>query len=220
MMYNALMENTIAKFETGPFAVNTWVMPLDRKSTVIVDPGGICAELLEYLRQSDAAHLEIMLTHGHFDHIAGLPALIKEYPDYRLWIHEADAPYLGTQAKTYHLKSFTPLGAQYIVESLHDPLPAPTDFFADSETVNGFTILHTPGHTQGSVCLWNKASDILFSGDTLFYGSRGRTDLFDGNEANIQESLHKLFASLPCETKVYPGHGLTTSIGFEKQYQQ
>ena len=213
------MEHTITKFETGPFAVNTWVMPLDRESLAIVDPGGVSTELLDYLRESNVVHLEIMLTHGHFDHIAGLPALINEYPDYRLWIHEADAPYLGAQAKAYHLKSFAPLGAQYIVESLREPLPDPSDFFTDSEIINGFTVLHTPGHTPGSVCLWNKALGILFSGDTLFYGSRGRTDLLGGDEADIQKSLHKLFASLPGETKVYPGHGLTTSVGFEKQYQ-
>lgn len=214
------MEYSIEKFETGYLMVNTWVFPLNEESVAVIDPGGINNEVLQYLEKLSPKHLEIMLTHGHFDHVGGLPPLVKKYPDYRLWIHEADAAYLGAAAKTTHLKSFGPLQVEKLIEPLDTaPLPEPTDFFKEGDAVNGFTVLHTPGHTHGSVCLWNKEATILFSGDTLFYGSRGRTDLLDGDEAQMYRSLKRLFSELPENTLVCPGHGSTTSIGFEKKFQ-
>jgi len=107
-----------------------------------------------------------------------------------------------------------------LIEPLEkNPLPEPTDFYKEGDNVNGFTVLYTPGHTQGSICLWNKEAGILFSGDTLFYGSRGRTDLLGGNEMQIRQSLRRLFTELPEHTHVYPGHGSNTTIEFEKKYQ-
>jgi len=109
---------------------------------------------------------------------------------------------------------------QKLIEPLEKhPLPDPTDFYKEGDNVNGFTVLYTPGHTQGSICLWSKEAGILFSGDTLFYGSRGRTDLLGGNEMQICQSLKRLFTELPGSTQVYPGHGSNTTIEFEKKYQ-
>ena len=214
------MEYSIEKFETGYLMVNTWVFPLSPSSTAVIDPGGFSSELAQYLQQHNTQHLEIMLTHGHFDHVGGLSELVTHYPDYRLWIHEADAAYLGADAKKTHAECFGPLRVQKILDPLdHMPLPAATDYYTEGDKVNGFTVLHTPGHTQGSICLWNADAGILFSGDTLFYGSRGRTDLLGGNEEQIYQSLRRLFTVLPADTKVYPGHGSETSIGFEKQFQ-
>ena len=84
----------------------------------------------------------------------------------------------------------------------------------------GFSVqmLHTPGHTPGSCCYYLKDEGILFSGDTLFYGSVGRTDFPGGSTAQIVESLHRLTDSLPEETEVYPGHDISTTIGYEKRY--
>ena len=212
--------SSIDKFETGYLMVNTWVFPLSEKSVAVIDPGGLSPELSQYLDKLHPTHLEIMLTHGHFDHVGGLPALISKYPDYRLWIHEKDAAYLGTAGTETHLKSFKPLHAEKLIEPLEkNPLPEPTDFYKEGDSVNDFTVLHTPGHTQGSICLWNKDAGVLFSGDTLFYGSRGRTDLLGGNEMQICQSLKRLFTELPENTHVYPGHGSNTTIEFEKKYQ-
>lgn len=213
------MNYDIKQFETGPFLVNTWVMPLNSKSAVVIDPGGAEAALIDYLAELGISRLEIMLTHGHFDHVGGIPALMRSYPGSRLWIHEADAGYLGACAKEVHLKTLTPLRAQRLLDSFPPALPDATDFFADGSEVNGFTVLHTPGHTKGSVCLWHKAAGVVFSGDTLFYGSRGRTDLPGGDETQIRISLQQLFDKLPGETAVYPGHGSRTSVGFEKKFQ-
>lgn len=214
------MKCSIEKFETGYLMVNTWVFPLSEDTTAIIDPGGVSPELLQFLAKLNPHRLEIMLTHGHFDHVGGLPTLVRKYPDYRLWVHHNDVAYLGHAAKETHLKSFGPLRVTKLIEPLEaDPLPEPTDFYKEGDRVNGFMVLHTPGHTGGSICLWSKENNILFSGDTLFYGSRGRTDLLDGNELQIRQSLKRLFNELPGNTLVYPGHGSETSIEFEKKYQ-
>jgi len=81
--------------------------------------------------------------------------------------------------------------------------------------VNGFKVLYTPGHTEGSVCFWNEEAKVLFSGDTLFYRSHGRTDLLGGDDQKMKASLKSLL-NLPDDTTVYPGHGSNTSIGAER----
>lgn len=95
-------------------------------------------------------------------------------------------------------------------------------FLSDLEVFEaaGFSvqIIHTPGHTEGSCCYYIEEENILFSGDTLFYGSVGRTDLPGGSMGEIVRSLHKLVDSLPEETEVYPGHDTSTTIGYEKRY--
>ena len=106
------MEYSIEKFETGYLMVNTWVFPLSEKSVAVIDPGGLSPELSQYLDKLHPTHLEIMLTHGHFDHVGGLPALVRKYSDYRLWIHEKDAAYLGAAGTETHFKSFAPLHVQ------------------------------------------------------------------------------------------------------------
>ena len=157
------MEYSIEKFETGYLMVNTWVFPLSEKSVAVIDPGGLRPELSQYLDKLHPTHLEIMLTHGHFDHVGGLPALVRKYSDYRLWIHEKDAAYLGAAGTETHFKSFAPLHVQKLIEPLEKhPLPDPTDFYKEGDNVNGFIVLYTPGHTQGSICLWSKEAGILF----------------------------------------------------------
>ena len=217
--YTTPMKYDIRKFITGPFWVNTWAVCKEERSITIIDPGGTTDELMNYLSEKRTEHITIILTHGHFDHIAGVPALISHYPSYQLLIHAADLKYIGHTMKEHHLKSFTPLRAQSLIETFNAVMPEATETLTEDKKVDDFLVLHTPGHTNGSVSLWDPDEKILFSGDTLFYHSRGRTDLLDGDETTIQQSLKKLFTLVPDETNVYTGHGTNTSIGAEKAYQ-
>ncbi|MGP1576547.1 MAG: MBL fold metallo-hydrolase [Treponema sp.] len=213
------MKYEIRKFITGPFWVNTWTICREQKNVVIIDPGGTTDELMHYLAEKGTEHITIMLTHGHFDHIAGIPSLIDHYPNYQLLIHSADSEYIGARLKEKHIKSFAPLRAQALIESFHGVIPDATELLSEDKKVGNFSVIHTPGHTNGSISLWDPDEKILFSGDTLFYHAWGRTDLLDGNEMLIHQSLKKLFSTLPDETTVYTGHGTNTSIGAEKYFQ-
>ncbi len=205
----------ITEIYTGPLFVKTWAMPLNEKTVLLVDPGGTDKDLIDYLNAKKPERLEIMLTHGHFDHVGGIPELFLKYPESSIWIHPADAHYLGASAKESHIACFKPIRAERYITALKYDFPDPTGFLNDGDVVNGFTVIHTPGHTEGSVCFWKKDEGFAFVGDTLFFRSYGRTDLIGGSEEKMRTSLKKLM-TLPDETVAYPGHGSNTTIGAER----
>ena len=150
-----------------------------------------------------------MLTHGHFDHIMAAQAVKEKY----------NIPIYACRQEEEMLRE------PEINMTAHcgrDCSIAPDVFLEDLDVVKiaGFSVqmIHTPGHTKGSCCYYLKDEAVLFSGDTVFYGSVGRTDFPGGSTAQIVQSLHKLVDSLPEETEVFPGHDVSTSIGYEKRY--
>ncbi|MEL3908151.1 MAG: MBL fold metallo-hydrolase [Treponemataceae bacterium] len=205
---------------TGKLFVKTYCFMLQDNIVAVVDPGGTDEELLDHLKELNAKSLSIMLTHGHFDHLGGVAGLLKIYPESKIYIHKADANYLGETAKAEHLKCFAQIRAERYINQYEEEykyFPAPTDIINDGDIVNGFQVIHTPGHTPGSVCFYHSDKKILFSGDTLFYHSHGRTDLYGGNDNDIAKSLKKLLTTLPPETSVYTGHGSNTTIEKEQK---
>ena len=108
----------ITEIYTGPLFVKTWAFPLDKKTVLLVDPGGTDEELMEYLKNKNAERLEIMLTHGHFDHVGGVPELMLKYPGSSLWIHHADAGYLGKNGKEKHIACFSQIRAERYIKAL------------------------------------------------------------------------------------------------------
>jgi len=165
--------------------------------TAVVDPGDDGERLAQTLRTMGLSVEYIFLTHGHYDHVGGVKAL-HDATGAPVYLHEADLKLPGTIT--------------------HGPLTY-TDTYADGDTLVlggiSFTVLHTPGHTPGSVCLL-AGEDVLFSGDTLFAGSCGRTDLPGGSPDEMLASLKKL-AGLPGDRTVYPGHGDFTTLGSERE---
>ena len=177
---------------------------------VLIDPGDGLAELENVICQDQINLGAILLTHGHFDHTLSAGILAQRY-GIPIYIHGNDLEMLEDP----YLSAYSFAAAN---------LPVPTGFGAEpypeqnnSMSVCGMNLrlLHTPGHTPGSVCLYFEKENILFSGDTLFAMGYGRTDLPGGNGKELVESLRLLF-SHPEETKVYPGHGRETTIGREK----
>ncbi len=182
----------------GAYQVNTYVLwDSQGKDCVVIDPGYAPQTILSHLAAKGLSLTAILLTHGHFDHVGAVKALVAE-TDCRVYLCPEEL-------------------------SLPEPLTAGPLFYThtygegDSICVAGLTfrVLHTPGHTPGSVCLLTE--DALFSGDTLFAGSCGRTDFPGGSFPQMQKSLIRL-AQMKLRCRVYPGHGEATSLQEEIQY--
>ena len=190
----------------GNYQTNCYIVhDASSKSCAVIDPGFQADDLLLELRQLGLTLDAIFLTHGHFDHVGAVETLVKA-TNCQLWMHQSDF----TQQKTPQNDYLYPL---------HDCTFTDVQFFEEGQVIHagglGFTVMETPGHTCGSVCLI--CENAIFSGDTLFAGSCGRTDLPGGNWATIRESLRRL-AALEGNYGVYPGHGESTTLALEKQY--
>ena len=193
----------IERFVLNAFSTNCYVL-YDGGEAVVVDPGAESEKVLEFLARQQLRTVAIINTHGHCDHIAG-NAWFKEQTKAPLAIHVADAPYLTDPLLN--------LGQQVRLEAA--PLEADRLLQEGDEITFGsctLQVLHTPGHTPGGICLYGHG--ILVSGDTLFRQSVGRWDFPGSDEQALFGSLRRL-AQLPPETKVYPGHGFSTTIGRE-----
>ena len=191
----------------GAFATNCYLIWEDGNAqAVLVDAAGEAQEILQQARQRGLDIKLIINTHGHTDHIEALPRL-KALAGAELAVHELDAPMLSdSMLSAAALWGFP----QKTVAA--DRLLREGDTVAASGMGLRFTVLHTPGHTPGSICLITEG--ILFSGDCLFAGGIGRTDLPGGDDRAMAESLSRL-ARLDPTLTVYPGHGPPTTIGEE-----
>jgi len=213
-----MTEKNIIKLVVGPIATNCWIYPIDEKSAAIIDPGDEADVIISALKKSNLSPQFILLTHGHFDHIAAVPYLAEAFPnEMQIAIHQLDSQYLGPDAyKAHSLSIKAAMGGSEFIDAFWHDLPSADCFLEEGGTIGPFTVLHLPGHTQGSVAFWDEKYGLLFSGDTLFKGGYGRTDLPGGNEQQLLASLNRLFI-MDENIKVYPGHGNTTTIGKEKQ---
>lgn len=175
----------------------------------IIDPGGSAERILARIQKLQAKPTAILLTHGHFDHIMAVKELKEEFqiPVYALLeeeelLSDPEANLSGWSGGSYTAPADTYLSDLQVFD------------------VAGFSVqvLHTPGHTAGSCCYYIQEENVLFSGDTLFAESYGRTDFPGGSMAAMRRSIQRLLGSLPDETRVCPGHGQITSIEHEKRY--
>jgi len=215
-----MQEKKIHCITVGGIATNCWVYPLDNAGTdaaecAVIDPGEEGGRIIAFLNQLQLVPRYILLTHGHFDHIGAVPALAAQYKGAEIAIHAADAEYLGPDSYPVHCRSFEAVAGDHAyIDALWEDMPPPGRLLAEGDTIGPFTVLHLPGHTPGSIGLWDEKAGVLFSGDTLFYGNYGRTDLPGGNTAQLFASLKRLF-TLDGGIRVYPGHGPATIMGRE-----
>ena len=179
----------------GPLQVNCYIL-WETEQCLVIDPGFEPERVMKTCDELGLKIQAILLTHGHFDHVGGVKK-IAEKTGCQVFLHpdELSLPPFITSGKLYY-----------------------TDTYAEGDEITlagmTFTVLHTPGHTPGAVCL--HFGDHLFTGDTLFAGSCGRTDLPGGSFATIKASLKRL-ASLPGNASIYPGHGEETTLEAERK---
>lgn len=182
----------------APLYTNTFLITTDAGHGIIVDPAAAPETYLQELEKEGARLTHILLTHGHYDHVGAVAALRKA-TGCKVYMDPVDA--VGSQ--------MLPLTKDLVDENW----PADNVLKIDDLT---FTVYHTPGHTPGSVCL--VCGQIMFSGDTLFAGSCGRTDLPGGSVRQMQQSLSMLAAlPLPDEVQMLPGHESFTTLGQERR---
>ncbi|MCL2707318.1 MAG: MBL fold metallo-hydrolase [Dehalococcoidia bacterium] len=176
----------------------------ETKKGFIIDPGGEAEEILNRIKEIGLSIEAIVLTHGHPDHTDAL-LQVKDGIDVPVWAHEHAVAALNDR-RLHAMLGFCIRGIM------------PDRLLHDGDVLGGhedkLTVLHTPGHTPGCICLLGDS--VVFTGDTLFYGSIGRTDMPGGNPYIIMDSVHTKLMTLPSETIVYPGHGPSSTIGNER----
>ena len=192
----------ILKWRVPPYDNGTYIVIDDRRDALLIDPAMGERQVIDAVKEQGLHLVEILNTHGHPDHIYG-NAAVKQATNARLAIHRLDAYRLGPERPTTTLEI-----AQCDADDLFDE--GALGYVADLKVA----ALHTPGHTEGSTCFYFENERILFSGDVIFQGSTGRWDLPGGDREQMERSLERVM-TLPPDTKVYPGHGASTTIGDE-----
>ncbi len=185
---------------------NSYVVERNKKC-YIIDPGGFdMSKLIEYIEDNNFELEGILLTHGHYDHIIGIPEII-DYKDVPVYISEKDYNFLydSSLSLSLWLDLDFKLSSRVKVEKIKE-----------GDEIFGFEVIETPGHTHGGVCFYDKENKALMSGDTIFKFNHGRTDLPTGNMSDLRKSISKLM-DLEGDTVVYPGHGGETTIKMEKE---
>ena len=197
-------------FPVGPLQCNCSVIADETThEAMVIDPGDNIDRVLGILQKHQLTLKQIVITHGHIDHVGGAMKL-KAATGAPILINKNDAPQLAMLDIQASWLGMQPPGAVTIDDSLEDAQQLRTGSIIA-------TVMHTPGHTEGSTCLLFPAEKKLIAGDTLFAGSIGRTDLPGGNFEKIMRSLHGRVLALPDETVVVPGHGSLTTIGEERE---
>lgn len=206
-----MIQMQVEHLTVGPVQTNCYLaINKETKEAIIIDPGDDADRIGMRLMQLEAKPVAILLTHGHFDHAGAAKTLAAQY-DILVYAHEKEAETLEDSrmnlsgplaggATTYHVDVFLKDEQELTLAGLH------------------IRVLFTPGHTPGGCCYYFPREDVLFSGDSLFCGSVGRTDFPGGSMRTLVDSVRNKLMSLPENTIVYPGHDIETTIEQERMY--
>lgn len=200
----------IENFVIGMIGTNCYLVSDEKtRECFLVDAAECSPKLVSHIKEQDFCLKAVLLTHGHFDHILGLDGLVKEF-GVPVYAHEQEAALLNDAA----VNASAAYGAGY---TFSDAV-----YVKDGQVLElagaKWKVLYTPGHTVGGCCYYCEEGQVLFSGDTLFCASIGRTDLPTGSAGTLVRSVRERLFVLPDETRVLPGHMEETTIGYEKKH--
>ena len=202
---------TVKQFLAGPIGTNCYLLINEKtKEAVIVDPASCPDYTMNYIKTEEIKLKAVLLTHAHFDHIMGLSDVMEDIK-VPVYVEEADLPMM-MDGESNLSSGYMRGGYQFA-----DAVPV-----RDGQQLQiagfQFRVIHTPGHTPGGCCYYMEQEDVLFSGDTLFRTSVGRSDFPGGSASALVRSVKEKLLILPEETHVYPGHMEETTIGYEKRH--
>lgn len=195
--------------DSNPYGQNIYVY-FDSESAVIIDPGDSLEEMKQFIAEKNLSVKAILLTHGHFDHTFCVNEL-RDFTKAPVYAHADEAKLL--ENPEWNRSGYRGLA----ISVLADKLFTDGDIFEISDNAR-LKVIHTPGHTAGGVCYYDEEGGVIFTGDTLFRGTIGRTDMPTGNHNALIKSVREKLYTLPGEVKVYPGHEEGTTIEHERKY--
>lgn len=200
----------VEKYVTGLLGTNCYlVVNEETKQAVLIDPADCPDYLVSHIKSKGIAVEAILLTHGHFDHIMGIDGFLREFP-VSVYVHEDEEELINNpqmNLSSVYTPGYSFGKAFYIKDGQNLELAG-----------YKFRVIHTPGHTKGGCCYYVKEENVLFSGDTLFQSSVGRTDFPTSSTSELIRSIREKLMKLPDDTRVYPGHMGETMIGYERTH--
>lgn len=200
----------MSKLVVGPVATNCYIVSDENtKEAFIIDPGAEPERIIDKVKEIGVSVKAILLTHGHFDHISAVNELKREF-GVDVYIGQEDADLMADMELNVSYMFGMPYAAR-ADKILRD---------GDVLEIAGFSIkvLFTPGHTKGGICFYLEKENVAFSGDTIFQQSVGRTDFPTGSARVLSESIKNKLFILPEDLQLFPGHGDSTTVGYEKKY--
>lgn len=204
----------------GSMHTNSYIVSVGKKECIIIDPGDESDTIIRRLEAMNLIPLAIVFTHGHIDHTAGTEGIVQYFAgrDHHvsIGIHKDDAIYLGASSKEQNRQLFSTFGepGMEAFNSFETSVPEAEFYFGEGDAIldSDIVVIHTPGHSPGSSCFYSEPREAVFTGDTLFFNTIGRTDFPTGEPTQVEQAVTERLFTLPSHTRVFPGHGPVSSI--------